>query len=104
MYIRTIVSISTVAIVAIIAGSLDYGNYLNHKEVVCTENINIISNGSSEKSCRNGHQEVFKQPNGYYLVHCSCTPITTSCSLPEEPSVGLSKIKSHPYGLDNKVF
>jgi hypothetical protein len=103
MYIHTIISISAMATVGIIAGSIDYINYIDNKSNTCTETTVIISSNTGSIYCKNGHQEVFKQPNGYFIVHCSCQPIlpTTEENFKSE---NYRKSKPHPYGLDTRIF
>jgi hypothetical protein len=73
MYIHTAVSVSVVLVVALVAISIDYDNYLDTKSNICTESVKIIETVSGEIRCKNGHYEVFKLDKaGHFMAHCSC--------------------------------
>lgn len=109
MYIHTIVSVATIAVVGIVAGSIDYNNYLVAKSDHCTEITAIIDKGTLPKTCTNGHQEVFRIGNNsaQYMIHCSCAPV---CNIEQHQdgeimqSHSLLKTKPQPYGLNDRIF
>jgi hypothetical protein len=117
MYIHTVVSVSIVFVVGIIAGSLDYTNYLETKSNVCTESVKIIESSSSEITCKNGNYEVFRLSKAnLFMAHCSCVRAAkpqqedaASCAIPDTTHPDLDpmlKTKPQQYGLTNtnKLF